>query len=250
MHRFYLPPKDCQEAVLALTGREAHHASHVLRVRAGEQVTVLDGIGHELLCKVEAVERNEVRLVLMKKQFVPPLPYRITLVQALPKGKIIEAIIQKASELGVFRIVPLLAERVVSHVAGEAGASKTEKWRQVAIEAIKQCGSPWLPQIEPPVTPVEFLARKENFDLPLVASLQPDRKYLREYLRAFQTGHKREPQSVCIWVGPEGDFTPDEMNIIKASGALPITLGPGVLRTETAAIYCLSVLNYELQPPE
>jgi 16S rRNA (uracil1498-N3)-methyltransferase len=171
------------------------------------------------------------------------------LLQAVPKGKIMEAIIQKATELGVFRIVPLVSERVVPQIEDEMSAHKVERWRFAAIEAIKQCGSAWLPEIEPPTTLSRFLARAESFELPLIASLQSGSRPARDYFRAFQVKLGRMPQSVCVWVGPEGDFTPAETDLIKGQGVLPITLGLLVLRTETAAIYCLSILNYELQSP-
>ena len=247
MHRFYLPPGECKNPTLLLVAREAHHALHVLRVRRGERVTVLDGAGLELLCDVQECGRDTVRLAVVEKHSCPALPFQITLIQAVPKGKIIEAIIQKATELGAFRIVPLLSERVVTQVGEEDAAQKREKWQLVAIEAIKQCGSPWLPQVEAPLTPEQFLARGEKCELPLVASLQSDSKHAREYFQAFQAERGRLPKSISVWVGPEGDFSPAEMTAIKTAGALPITLGPLVLRSETAAVYCLSVLNYELQ---
>jgi 16S rRNA (uracil1498-N3)-methyltransferase len=180
---------------------------------------------------------------------IPRLPYQITLLQAVPKGKIIEAIIQKAVELGVHRVVPLLTERVTTRLDGDSAAHKAEKLQQVAIEAIKQCGAAWLPKIENPLTPGEFLARNEKFELPLIASLQPGSRHAREYFQAFQNEQGRKPESVCIWVGPEGDFTADEVRAIQTGGALPITLGKLVLRVETAAAYCLSILNYDLASP-
>jgi 16S rRNA (uracil1498-N3)-methyltransferase len=246
MHRFYLPPGDCKTGSFSLTGREAHHASRVLRVRRGDEVVVLDGAGTEFLCYVEEPRRDSVQLVVAKKNLIPRLPYQITLLQAVPKGKIIESIIQKAVELGVHRVVPLLTERVTTRLEGESAAHKAEKLQQVAIEAIKQCGAAWLPKIENPLPPREFLARDEKFDLPLIASLQPGSRHAREYFQAFQNEQGRKPESVCIWVGPEGDFTADEMRAIQAGGALPITLGKLVLRVETAATYCLSILNYDL----
>jgi 16S rRNA (uracil1498-N3)-methyltransferase len=97
------------------------------------------------------------------------------------------------------------------------------------------------------VTPQEFLLRAEIFDLSLIASLQGDARHPRERFDSFRSDRKRSPGSLCVWVGPEGDFTPAEINSIRAAGALPITLGPLVLRSETAAIYCLSFINYELQ---
>jgi 16S rRNA (uracil1498-N3)-methyltransferase len=116
----------------------------------------------------------------------------------------------------------------------------------VAIEAIKQCGAAWLPNVEAPVTLPQFLARKEQFELALVGSLQGDGQHPRQYFEAFRAQRKRQPETVCVWVGPEGDFAPAELDAIRGAGALPITLGPLVLRSETAAVYCLSILNYEL----
>jgi len=248
MPRFYLPPEKSIEATLFLTGSEAHHAIRVLRVRRGDPVTVLDGAGAELLCTVEGYDRDKVQLAVGERRFVPPAPYQITLLQALPKGKILESIIQKATELGVFRMVPLITERVVSsNLTHKEKLHKVEKWRMVAIEAIKQCGSAWLPQIELPMTPGEFLLRKETFELPLIASLQEGSRHPREYFSGFRSEHNRAPRSLCVWVGPEGDFSSQEVSKIILAGMHPISLGKLVLRTETAAIYCLSILNYELQ---
>jgi 16S rRNA (uracil1498-N3)-methyltransferase len=249
MHRFYLPPSQCQGATLFLAGREAHHARHVVRVQRGEQVAVLDGLGHEFLCSVQDAHRDAVGLNVCETYTRPPRSCLVTLIQAVPKGKIIEAIIQKATELGVARIVPLISERVVAQLEPEDAARKTAKLKSVAVEAIKQSGSCWLPQIEAPLTLNQFLARNEPFELPLIASLQPGSRPAREYFRAFQAQHGRRPGSASVWIGPEGDFTPAETEAIKAHGALPITLGQLVLRVETAAIYCLSILHYELESP-
>lgn len=242
MHRFYLPPENSRGDEIFLTGREAHHALHVLRVRRGEKICVLDGAGNEMLCDVQQSDRDKIRLCVRERKNAEPLPCQITLLQALPKGKLIESIIQKATELGAARVVPLLSERVVVQLNDKESGRKASKWQAVAIEAMKQCGAPWLPRVEEPVTPKEFLAQGEKFDLALVGSLQPDAKHPREYL-----GRQNRPKSAGVWIGPEGDFTLAEIEAIKASGAYPITLGPLVLRTETAATYCLSILNYELR---
>ncbi len=247
MHRFYLPPSKCHDSVLTLSNAEAHHALRVLRLRRGDRAAILDGAGHEYLCEATEVTQDTVALAVRQKNTVPPLPYQVTLLQAIPKGKIMETIVQKATELGAARIVPLLSERVAVHLDDGTSAEKVEKWGLNAIEAIKQCGSAWLPEIEMPVTPKAFLAREEKFELPLIASLQPDSRHPRELFKAFYAEHARLPKSVCVWVGPEGDFTPAEVSAAKSAGALPITLGRLVLRSETAAVYCLSILNYESQ---
>ena len=247
MHRFYLPPERCAGDVLRLDGREAHHALNVLRLKHGDLVTVLDGIGNEFMCTVKDVSRNAVTLSVSLKNFASTLPCSVTLLVGVPKGKTIESIIQKSVELGARRIVPILSERVVTQLDDNDAENKRDKWQNVAIEAIKQCGAAWLPKVEAPATIEQFLARKEKFDLSLVGSLQKERRHPREVLREFETKHGRLPQSVGIWIGPEGDFTLEELKAIENSGVLPICLGNLVLRVETAAIYCLSILNYEFQ---
>ena len=186
MHRFYLPPGECQGNSLTLTGREAHHALHVLRVRQGERVAVLDGAGSEFMCEVASQTRDQVGLAVVQKKRVPPLPCQITLLQAVPKGKIFESIIQKATELGASRIVPILSERVTTRLDDDSAVQKAEKWQAIAIEAIKQCGAPWLPKVEPPMSPAQFLARPEKFDLALIASLQAGSSPARKYFADFQ----------------------------------------------------------------
>lgn len=248
MHRFYLPPENCSAASLRLEGSEAHHALHVLRLKRGEPATVLDGVGGEYSCAVEGAAKNSVTLTKLTQKFSPAPACLVTLLVGIPKGKIIEDIIQKAVELGAQRIVPLLTERVVTQLDDTGAENKREKWQQVAVEAIKQCGAAWLPQIETPLTVAKYLARGDTGELSLVGSLQTERRHPREWISEFQTRHGRLPRSAAIWIGPEGDFTLDELKLVESAGARPITLGPLTLRVETAAIYCLSFLNYELQP--
>lgn len=249
MHRFFIESSQSRNPVLKLSERESHHATKVLRIEKGERVVALDGAGSELLCQVEEANRNEVTLRVQQRHSIAPLPYQITLLQAIPKGKMMETIVQKATELGAHRVVPLLADRSVPHLDEERMETKLEKWNDIAIDSIKQCGSAWLPRIELPMKLPVFLAAGERAELPLIATLQPDAKHPRTRFQEFFQEKKRRPKSIFVWVGPEGDFTPAEINAIRASGALPISLGQLVLRSETAAIYCLSVLNYELQAP-
>jgi 16S rRNA (uracil1498-N3)-methyltransferase len=247
MHRFYLPPSECVGNRFPLTGREAHHAISVLRLRERDRVTVLDGAGHEIMCEVEAAGKQTLDLKVVQRNLIPALPYQLTLVQAVPKGKVMEAIIQKATELGVTRIVPLLSDRVVTQLDQEDVAGRQQRWQQVAVESIKQCGQPWLPLVDTPLTPKAYLDRNEKFDLHLIASLQEGSQHPREFFADYRAERKSLPKSLAVWIGPEGDFTPAEMNAACSGGARPITLGRLVLRSETAAIYSLSVLNYEMQ---
>lgn len=251
MHRFYLPPGQCEGTSLLLSGSEAHHGLHVLRIRRGETVTVLDGKGLTLRCSVEETERDQVRLKVVEKCQAPPLPCQITLAQAIPKGRLFESIIQKATELSAARIVPLITERTVVRVEPPDVDDKVARWQQVAVEAIKQCGSPWLPTINSPRSIEKFVSESPRAELALVGSLRSDARHPRTCFEAFERAQGRKPGSVSIAIGPEGDFTDQELSLLQSAAAQPITLGPLVLRTDTAAVYCLSVINYELQfePP-
>jgi 16S rRNA (uracil1498-N3)-methyltransferase len=249
MHRFFIEASQSGEPVIELSEREAHHAATVLRLQLKDRVAALDGRGSELLCQVDEIGKNRVKLRVYQRNLVPPLPYRLTLVQAIPKGKTMETIVQKATELGVWRVVPILADRTVAHIDKENTETKVEKWNWIAIDSIKQCGSAWVPGISEPVTPAQYLSNSEKCELNLIATLQPGARHPRLCLRDFEQEKGRKPISIAVWVGPEGDFTPAEVHAIRSAGALPITLGQLILRSETAAFYCLSVLNYELQAP-
>lgn len=247
MHRFFLLPEACQGAQLTLTGAEARHALDVLRVRSGEAVTVLDGAGGRYTCTVADCDRRVVRLSVSRRDCEPPPPFRVTLVPSVTKSRSMDWMIQKATELGVHRIVPVITERSVPRLAREEASRKAERWREIAIESLKQCGTPWMPDVTPPAPLSDWLATRPNFDLALLASLHPGAQHPRPVLEAFRATHGRPPTEVAVWIGPEGDFTSDEIAAIHATGALPITLGPLVLRAETAAVYCLAFLGYELR---
>jgi len=229
---------------MRLDGREAHHALHVLRLKRGDEVTVLNGMGAIYSCKIASTSKVEVDLDVLELRKVPAQPWRITLFQAIPKGKMFEIIVEKATELGAFRIVPILSQRVVS--TSENPDRKLERWKLTAIESIKQCGSPWLPKIEAPAKLQDAITSTETFDLSLVASLHPGAKHPRHWLDMLKPA-SAEAAQLAIWIGPEGDFTAEEVALLERNGARPITLGNLVLRAETAAIYCLSVLSYEMQ---
>lgn len=247
LHRFYLPPADCQTDLLVLTDQEAHHAIHVLRAQPGDRVTVLDGIGHEFLGEIEAVSRHSVSIRVAHRTESPRPNLRVTLFQGVSKARSMDTIVQKATELGVHQIVPVLSDRSVVHLRDETAERKVAKWQAVAVEALKQCGTPWLPRVTAVATPRQVVEQEPRFDLILVASLQPQARHPRACLEGFAQQAQRRPADLGVWVGPEGDFTPAELQLIQSAGAIPITLGPWVLRSETAALYCLAILNYELQ---
>lgn len=241
MPRFYLAAADWNAATPSLNPAESHHALAVLRLGAGDRATVFDGEGREATAQIAAVDGKVVRLKLSQKVKSDPLSCAITLAQAIPKGKNMDFIIQKAVELGAARIAPLLSDRTIVQLMANEREKRLRKWRETALEACKQCGQNRIPEILPASSPKKFFEGGERFDLQLIASLQPGARKIKDILAEHPA-----PRSVCVFVGPEGDFTPAEVALARSQGCHPVTLGPIILRTETAALYCLSVLAHEL----
>ena len=245
--RAFCQPTTAEPAELTLSPEESHHLVVVNRARAGDTVVTFDGHGTEWICKLTSERKNAAVLQVRFKQKIKPLPYEITLGQALPKGQFMDAIVRKATEIGTAHIVPLESERTQVHLDGDRSDKKIEKWQTAALEAAKQCGNAFLPEIQPVQNATAFMESARGYDLKLIASLQPGAKSLKTVLAAFQAAQGRAPRKVLWLIGPEGDFTPAEMSSSKTCGFEPVTLGPLVLRCETAAAYALSVLSYELQ---
>lgn len=243
MPRFFVPPDFWNPDQLELTGAEAHHCSHVMRLKAGDRVTIFNGFGESALVEIVDVARDRVLTRTVEKIQSVPRSCAITLAQAIPKGKNMELVIEKATELGAASIVPLLTDRTVVQLNAADAAKKQEKWQRIAIEAAKQCGQNWLPRVERPCTMADYFTDCARHDLALIGSLEPDARHLKQVL-AERGDEAITSALVCI--GPEGDFTPAELALAREKGCAPITFGPIILRTETAAIYCLSVLAHEL----
>jgi 16S rRNA (uracil1498-N3)-methyltransferase len=209
-------------------------------------VVVFNGRGHEITAEIAQVTRGEILLCKMHEARVPPLPCQITLAQAIPKGKNMDLIVQKAVEIGASEIAPVISERTIVHLEAKEAAQKQAKWQQVAIEAAKQSGQNWLPTLRLPRKLSDFFTNAQLQQLRLIGSLQSDALHLKSVLADYEREHQAHPESVLMCIGPEGDFTPAELSLARSNGCRPITLGPIILRVETAAIYCLSVLSYEL----
>ena len=248
MPRFYIPPARWNLDRLVLDEDEAHHALDVLRMKAGDRAVVFNGEGGHADIEIASISKRSAELRLIRGAQSAPPACRITLGQAIPKGKNMDLIVQKATELGAAAVVPLLTEHTVVQCDARDAEKKREKWQEVAVEACKQCGQNWLPIVHPPQSLHGLFNPKTApaFDLLLIASLQPDAVHPKQVLGDFLRDRGSQPTSVLVLIGPEGDFTPAEIALAKEHGCRPITLGPIVLRTETAALYCLSVLSYEL----
>lgn len=235
MPRSYLPPSAWTETPF-LEGDEAKHLAQVLRIQPDQWITVFDGIGNRAEAKVLSVSKQRIDLMLdLAESKDNPLP-EIILAQAIPKGKNMDWIVQKAVELGVSRIQPL----VTRHTIASPGNTKADKWRRTALEACKQCGQDTIPVIEDPLTFAEWITKPQETQLQLIASLAEDPRNFRETLQSHP-----EIQSVTIAIGPEGDFSPEETESALSSGFIPITLGNLVLRVETATMLCLSAIRFQ-----
>ena len=244
MHRFYIPPSEWRPhaTALALGGPEAHHCHDVMRCAIGDQIIAFDGRGTQVTGTITASKKSQVDFTVETTTKTDPPPAALTLCQAIPKGKNMELVVQKATELGVRHIVPLLTENTVVKLDEKEAAKKQAKWQRIAIEACKQSGQNHLPEVATPQRLSDYLTSAEAVpgELRLIASLQPGARPLKEILPSDPPAHAK------ILIGPEGDFSKAEVDQAIATGHCPMTLGPIILRTETAAIYCLSVLAHEL----
>jgi len=245
--RAYCQPATREPVEIILSPDESHHLVTVNRAHVGQTVVAFDGRGSEWIGTLARADKRAAVLKVRFLQKAKPLPHEITLGQALPKGQSMDSIVRKATELGAAWIVPLESERTQVHLDGDRQDRKIEKWQTAALEAAKQCGNPWLPEIAPVQRAGAFIESARGYDLKLIASLHPGARSLRQVLTDFRTTQQRAPRKVLWLIGPEGDFTPAEMSVSQSCGFEPITLGPLVLRCETAAVYALSVLSYELQ---
>ena len=247
MHRFLISPDRSRLDQIELDGAEAHHALRVLRIGVGERVALLDGSGSELMGEVIAILRRSIQVQVNERRLHERALPRVTLYQSLIKPKPLEWIVQKGTELGVTRMVMLSTERSRSQLDEERGLGKVEKWRAVASEAMKQCGTPWMPVLGPPRTLVEAIQERDSVQrLDVMGSLGDGTPRLTEVMDRFLDQRGEGIEEVGWWVGPEGDFSPAEGAALEAAGVRPITLGPRVLRAETAAICGVAVLQHEL----
>ncbi len=235
--RYYLPADQWQSDLLTLTGDEAHHCTRVLRSKLGDTVEVFDGEGKSAQGEITSLAKDQVEISLSSEPTISNRPAEIHLIQAIPKGGNMELIVQKAVELGITSIQPLITENTIARA--DQMDKKLAKWQRIALEACKQCGQNFLPVIHPALEFKKWLEVRKSAELNLVAALLPSSKPLAQVF-------KNKPQSASFLIGPEGDFSDTEYQEITAAGYQAVTLGDIVLRVETATLYCLSVIKHEL----
>jgi 16S rRNA (uracil1498-N3)-methyltransferase len=235
MPRFYCPQTLEIGAVVALPDHVAHHVQ-VLRLASGERITLFNGEGGEYIATIAGIEKKRVTAEL--KLFEPrevELPYAITLAQALPEASKMDWIVEKAVELGVHAIQPLAAQRCVVRLSAERAEKKLQHWRGIVIAASEQSGRNRLTTVAEPLDVTQWVQRQELH--PRVLLSPRAEQSLSDWAR------HHPPQSVSLMIGPEGGFTNAEEDLALAHGVLMLSMGPRVLRTETAGLAAVTALN-------
>ena len=225
MRRLYLEPAEFATDEVRLTGPRARRLREVLRLRAGAELTVFDGGGFERAATLVSASGGAVLLALREQ--VPPAPeppVPVVLVCAFPRAARGDWLVEKATEIGVAQLVPLEADRSVMR----AGEGRIARWQRIAIEAAEQCGRALIPRIggEPPAGATLVVADPEASST----------------ARALLGAQPRPPAAIVLQIGPEGGWTPEELAAFDRAGALRCSLGPRLMRVETAAIVAASQL--------
>lgn len=248
MSRFYVPPECVADGKIIIRGKELHHAKDVMRLAAGDAIAVFDGTGKEYHGVIQKADKEQMIIAIEKTLEQKTGGCRLTLVQALPKSDKMDLIVEKATELGVEKIIPTLTERTIVRPDTKKENLKVERWRKIALVAAKQCGRTTIPEVMPITEFEDSLKALNDSEIKIIPCLYENTKAFKEILRGQKCKVLRQQgKSAVIFIGPEGDFTKKEIEEAKAIGAIPVSLGNEVLRSETAAICALSVLNYELR---
>jgi len=228
MKRLHLPR--AHEGERSVDGAPFHHLARVLRVKAGDVLEVFDGEGQLFDAKVSRLDADALTLNLSNARAAPALA-PLTLIQGLPKGDKLEQVLQKGTELGAFAFIPVVTDRAVSRPKDPL--AKAQRWQKIAAEAARQCGRADVPKVAPPCTLAEAVAA-------LAAGTQV--LVLDEEEKTVRLTDVASSGPLALVIGPEGGLTRDEVKSLREKGAQTVTLGPRILRTETAALAALSVL--------
>ncbi len=243
-NRFFIKKNDIHSCTLLLYGDEHHHLSRVARVKPEEKVWLFDEQGTNYLAKVEEIRKDMTRMSILQTLDKNKPKIKITLAQALLKSKKMDLIIQKSTELAVTNIIPVITARTIVKVE-EKIQKKIERWKKIALEAVKQSQKSFLPSISSPM-PVEKLVEGRGEEKKLLLS-ENKGKYLRDILiesSGSELKMPKPPSSVLILVGPEGGWTDEEERFMLNNGYEAVSLGKQTLRAETAALYSLVLISH------
>lgn len=242
MRRFFVEKITPTIDYLSITGKEARHIVNVLRMKKGEKLVLMDGKGQLFESTIEALHHKEVKVKINKSIPHPPSsPIDISLAQALIRTHPLDYLIQKTTELGISSIHLFYSERTVIRLKPDHLKSRMAHWVEIAKSACKQCGRTTLPNLNPPL-PFEQIIKNapQKNTLRILLWENEDRVDLKKLLRSMSP-----LLHIFAGVGPEGGFTPDEINLAREAGFHTISLGNRILRAETAAVSLLSIIQYE-----
>jgi RNA methyltransferase, RsmE family len=240
MHRFYVQPNQINSNLVTITGPDVNHIKNVLRMKQGEEIVICNGHGKDCYCIISKVSDGEILAEIQSEHDTgTELKARITLFQGLPKKDKMELIIQKAVELGVYEIVPVMTKRVVVKLEDKKKEEKKlERWQLIAEGAAKQSGRGIIPKILPVQSYKEAIKNASNMGLSVIPyENAKGMQYTKEIM-----GNLEQYQEIAVFIGPEGGFEEDEIAFAKANQVQPITLGRRILRTETAGLAILSMM--------
>lgn len=244
MHRFFIPPGWIRGETVLLLDDVAHQLRHVLRLRPGARIIVLDDRGWEYEVELMTVEQKAARGAICARRPASGEPsVRLTLAQALLKKDNFEWVLQKGTEIGVTRFIPLITGRTVAVGEDGIGPTKQERWARIVREAAEQSRRGALPVIEAPLTLSAALDDSAAADLALIAWEEERAMSLRRAVAPLRSADKPH---VTVFIGPEGGFTADEVAQARARGAVAVSLGTRILRAETAAAAAALLVLYEL----
>jgi len=240
MRRFFTTPDELTQDEVVITGDEFHHLKNVSRLEVGELVELLDGAGHIARCKIVKLEKRSATLEVLERKLLPRPGFpRVEIVLCLPRFQKMDLIIQKAVELGAAQITPVVSDRSFLKTLTHGLFEKTSRWAKIATEANKQSGRAWPLTIEKP-TELSKLISSEQAGRSLFLYEGEGAVDIKTALNSF----KEVPESIKVFIGAEGGFSPNEVENFRGHGLMPITMGPLVLRVETACIAILSVIEY------
>lgn len=243
MHRFFVSREMIRGNDISILGEDVVHISKVLRLRTGDRITVSDGEDYEYLCQISCIDKKTVICdIIEKSRFLTEAPVKVHLYQGIPKAAKMDLIVQKCTELGIDTIIPVDTERVVIKLGNDRDTgNKIIRWRRIAEEASKQSSRGRIPSILEPIGYGEAAGSIRDYDLAIIPYEKENKTSLKQILKG-----KNNINKIAIFIGPEGGFSEDEVDMAEREGAFPVTLGPRILRTETAGFACLSILMYEL----
>lgn len=244
MYHFFAPSENSEKGSVTITGPDVNHITNVLRLKKGDRIVVADGRDRDSLCEIEEAGPGFVRCkVLPDRLAETECPVRIHLFQGLPKGDKMETIIQKAVELGAVSVTPVEMKRSVVRLEEKKKAAKTERWQRIAESAAKQCGRRIIPAVELPQSFAGALKTAGEMQTVLVPyENAEDIASTRRILSEVPKG-----SDCAVFIGPEGGFDPAEIRELEAAGARLITLGPRILRTETAGMAVLAMCTLMME---